>query len=356
MRWMAVVVALAFWPLGALGQDGVVDAGGEPPRAGEVIKGQPYRRCTTVDRFGRTIDFCVSEAEGDGPLPLVVYIQGSGNQSNFCTVADGRIASTNGHIFVQRAARGRARVVIVEKPGVAFLESPERPGSAESTSKEFLAEHTLERWAEAVSAAMRAAQRLPGIDATRTLVAGHSEGGLVACAVAARNPSVTHVVNLAGGGVTQLFDLIELARAGHMYGPASADPEERVRLLLEGWREVQADPMSTGRFWLGHPHRRWSTFLASSPLEELSGTSARVLLVQGVEDRAVSVASFDVLYAQLLAKGRDVTAWRLEGADHSFAVEGEKPGEGFKRVMERMIDWYLGPAPQKAGKAGTSAP
>jgi predicted esterase len=84
-----------------------------------------------------------------------------------------------------RQARGRARIVIVEKPGVRFLDVAQDPGSALGASAEFLAEHTLERWSEANITALRAALQLPGADRARVLICGHSEGGNVAAHVAA---------------------------------------------------------------------------------------------------------------------------------------------------------------------------
>ena len=65
-----------------------------------------------------------------------------------------------------------------------------------------------------MSAGVRAARTLPGVDPARTLAAGHSEGGIVAAHVAAGDSAVTHVAVLAGGGPTQLHDLVELARQG----------------------------------------------------------------------------------------------------------------------------------------------
>ena len=126
--------------------------------------GVPYRRYTTTDSLGRTITFYLSIAPVEKPeakLPVVLWIQGSGCQSLFT-----------------------------------------KPGDKE---------HTLPRWAEANAAALKAAWTLPGVDAGRTLVIGHSEGAIVAARVAADLPGVTHVASLAGGGPTQLFSLAELA-------------------------------------------------------------------------------------------------------------------------------------------------
>src|SRR5207245_2206122 len=89
--------------------------------------------------------------------------------------------------LLKSAAKGRIRVMVVEKPGVAFGAVPKKPGSAEEGSAEFRREHTLPRWVEAVNAALRATHRQEEVDWTRTLVVGHSEGGIVAAHVATAN-------------------------------------------------------------------------------------------------------------------------------------------------------------------------
>ena len=92
---------------------------------------------------------------------------------------------------------------------------------------------------------------------------------------------------------------------------------------------------------------RWASFLRTSPMEELRENTARVLLAQGVEDQAVSIASFDALHARLLSKGRDVTARRLPGLDHDFAGEA---GDGssvsrWAEVLRQAVDWALAEQP-----------
>jgi len=295
----------------------------------------------TRDGFGRRIDLYVSEEPEDGaPLPLVVYVHGSGCQSHFVEV-DGRVQGRNGHSTIADVVRGRARLVIVEKPGVQMLDDPIDPGGAAHASPTFRLEHTLERWSEAVHAALEAARKLPGVLPGRVLVAGHSEGGIVAARVAAMDRSVTHVAVLAGGGPTQLFDLIALARRGALLQNVSAVPQERIDYALNQWRDIQADPQSPDRLFLGHPFRRWSSFLSSSTLEQLLESDARIYAAQGTEDQAVAWESFEMLRAELLAHGRRAEFDVVEGADHSFGVRTIPPSDGWKDLFGRIVTWFL---------------
>lgn len=317
-----------------------VQAQSNQPKKDSVATGTQFERYFTRDKFGREITFYLSrQTIADAKLPLIVSVQGSGCMSNFTKRGEQVFGGIQN--LVLNLANGKARVMVVEKPGVKFLDTSERPGTALNCSQEFLAEHTLERWAEAVGASVRAAHQLPEIDRTKTLIEGHSEGGIIAARVAAENPAITHVASLAGGGPTQLFDLVELARQNPRpteNGAAVVDPGQQV---YDAWKDIQADPDSTTKFLMAHPYRRWSSFMKSSVHEELLKSSAKIYLAQGTSDRAVTVAGFDVLRASLAVKGRDLTVERLEGADHGFS-RGADDRDGLRKVLANVVNWFLG--------------
>jgi dipeptidyl aminopeptidase/acylaminoacyl peptidase len=305
--------------------------------------GIPFHRYTTTDSLGRTITFYLSRPPGNqagGKLPIALLVQGSGCQSLF--QKRGEMIYGSQQNLLLNAAKGRVRVLAVEKPGVKFLDAAQRPGGAEGASEEFLKEHTLPRWAEANRAALLAAWTLPDIDRTRTLVVGHSEGGIVVARVAALAPEVTHVASMSGGGPTQLFSLAE-SRSQSRAGDQPGDAARRVQAFFDEWAEVQKDPESISRFWLGHPYRRWSSFLATSVTVELLQSKARVFLAQGALDKSVPPTGHDVLVAELRAQGRDVTAERIEDADHGFRKADEPQGSsaGMQAVFGQVVDWFL---------------
>lgn len=324
---------------------------GESPRLElEAAKlGVPFDRYTTKDSLGRTITFYLSVPPAEEPRakrPVVLFIQGSGCQSVFQKLGE-RVAGGY-HTVLFQEAKGRARILVVEKPGVKYLDAPVPMVSLEkAASEEFLKEHTLPRWAEANAAALRAAWALPAVDATRTLVVGHSEGGLVAARVAAELPRVTHVASLAGGGPTQLFDFVANA-ARPRPDDKPGDAGRRVQDVFDAWAKIQKDPESISQFWLGHPYRRWSSFLTHSVAEELLRAKARVYIAAGTRDAVIPVSAHDMLAAELRARGREVTAERLEGADHGFLTEGMRPPAGMQAVLGRVLQWFL--AEDKKGK------
>jgi dienelactone hydrolase len=305
--------------------------------------GIPFDRYTTKDALGRTITFYLSVAPAQQPAakrPVVLFIPGSGCQSLFQKLGD-RVGGGY-HTILFQGAEGRARILVVEKPGVKYLDAPPPMAPlANVASKEFLNEHTLPRWAQANAAALRAAWELPGVDAARSLVVGHSEGGLVAACVAAKLPAVTHVASLAGGGPTQLYDFVANA-ARPRPEDKPGDAGRRVQDVYDAWAKIQKDRESITQFWLGHPYRRWSSFLPQSVTQALLLTKAKVYAAAGNRDDVIPVAAHDMLVAELRARGRDVTAERLEGADHGFLTEQmPRPPAGMQAVLGRVLQWFL---------------
>ncbi len=297
---------------------------------GGPIPNQAYERLTTRDHFGRGITFYLSRVpQTSSPLPLVIYIQGSGCGSLF-ERKDAKVFPKLGHATLVDVTRGKARVLIVEKPGVAFLEQPENCGPA----SEFNREHTLERWAEAVESALRAARTLGQVSSDRAEVIGHSEGGLVACRVARDLPGiVTHVSSMAGGGPSQLFDLIELERRGAYFRNVSEDAAARVHYVLSQWREIQAEPMSAEKFFFGFSYRRWSTLLAASPIEELKKAFAKIYLAQGLDDEAVVPESSDVCTRSCWRRGSSWSTIASKGRTIR-SISGRR-----RRSMGRAMSW-----------------
>jgi predicted esterase len=301
---------------------------------GQPVPRQPYLRYTTQDAYNRTVTYYLSE--GDKSLPLAVYIQGSGHASLFIQ-AQNRIAPNSGHATIRDALDGKTRLLIVEKPGVNFLDTGATPID-EPALKTFRQEHSLERWTEAVKASIKAAKA--ETSSTKLLVIGHSEGGRVAAKLAHDLPEVTHVAILAGGGPTHLYDLARLARAGSFYNHVSPDPLTRESRLIEDAKAVMADPTSTEKLFLGHPYLKWSTWMQASVLDLLKESKAKVFIGHGEEDRAMDVTSSDMLYAELTVRGKDVVYARIPEADHSFKHSKEPNCDGWLEIMQRIRDWF----------------
>ena len=298
-----------------------------------------YTRFYVRDTFDRRITCYLSKQRALQPLPLALFIQGSGCHSVFRYGEDGVVRGGQHNLLLQ-AARGRVRVLAVEKPGVTYGDNPAARGTAEHCDPTFHEEHTLPRWVEALSAALTGLLTLPSIRRAPLLVVGHSEGGIVAARLAAERPEITHVAIISGNGPTQLFDLAEQARGDDVDEPFAVR-EARVEDVYREFAKIQANPDSATTFAWGHPYRRWSSFLATSTLDELVRSSAAIYLAHGAKDPVIPRASFELLRAELVRHNRVPKIYLSEHAAHGLRVEGQGEAETITLLLEDVIGWFL---------------
>jgi predicted esterase len=307
----------------------------------------PYTRYWTLDKFNRRITFYISEdpaQSGDSAqrLPIVVVVLGSGPFSNFRREGD-RIVDAHG--TVRRFFAGKARVMAVEKPAVDFLQQPDpHDKNGFRGSVEFQAENTLPRWVEAVSAALRAARKLPQVDRTKTLIIGHSEGALVAALVARKHSFVTHVASLAGTGPPLEWELERKAGEGRLYPELPAEGALQLQRLKQDLEAIRRDPGSTDKVAIGHTHIYWASRLIPSAMKILSRTRARVFLAHGTADRNVSFENFQLMYRELHKHGRDVTEMAVQAADHGFQIaptDVQPARDAWPEVIQSISNWFL---------------
>ena len=300
---------------------------------GGAISGTAFHRYFATDQFGRTVTFYLSDSSPGRSIPLVIFVQGTGCSSLFQS-GNGRIMQ-GAFALLLDSVKGRARVLVVEKPGVQFLDKQANAEDAKTCRPQFLAEHTLDRWSEAIVASIKAAHELPGVDRSKTLIIGGSEGGVVAVHVTNVMPSVTYAASIAGGGPNHLFILADYVRRKGL------DPEVEV---YDCWANILRDPNSTLHFCWGQPYRLWASLLKTSLTEECVQSQAALYLIHGTADQLSSITAFDVMRAELAAKQRKAVFERIEGADHSLTQPGGSLEGGLTAAFGRIVDWFLSAA------------
>ena len=149
--------------------------------------------------------------EGKGPFPAAVMITGSGAQDRDETILGHKPFA----VIADRLARD----------GVAVLRVDDR-GFAESTGD--FASATDDDFAVDAAANVAFLRGRSDIDPARIGLIGHSEGGLVAPKVAAKDPRLAFIVLMAGPGVP-LSDVLRAQRAA--LAPAMGQNPEQVRRI-----------------------------------------------------------------------------------------------------------------------------
>ncbi|MFO0974432.1 MAG: alpha/beta fold hydrolase [Phycisphaerae bacterium] len=294
---------------------------------------------------------CLAPAAGAERRPLMIYLDGSGAQSLFVSAGE-RVGCTTWGLLAQTAG-ARFHVVAAEKRGVKFLDNL-RPGVSEGASDDYLRHATLDGRVADVRVLIDALANQPAVDSSKIVLVGHSEGAVVAAAVAAVEPRVTHVAFLSGGGPTQFFDLLVLQRRRLLEaGKSLEEIETEVSQLERQFGEILAEPQSIEKFFAGHTYRRWASFGQHPPIDALLKSKCRLFLAHGTEDESVPIEAFDLLTVELLRAGRkDVTVHRYAGYDHGLTKRGGKPRRWIGDVFRDVVSWVgeASPAADRAGK------
>jgi uncharacterized protein len=294
---------------------------------------------------------------GKGPFPAVVLIAGSG--------AHDRDETLFGHkpflVLADHLTRRGVAVLRYDKRGVAASTGD----YAGATSADF---------ANDADAAVQLLAARHDIDRRRIGLIGHSEGGLIAPMVAARDPKVAFIVLMAGPGVDGA-DLLEaqqrrinevMGLGGDRLDQASAEEARMIGIVRDAGSPAEADarlraeadatadrtgtPKSLAEARaaeLGSPWFR--SFLAYDPAPALQRLRIPVLALIGSVDVQVPPDQNLPALRAALADDRRATVEELPGLNHLFqpATTGA-PGE-YAQIettlapvaLDTITDWVL---------------
>ena len=162
--------------------------------------------------------------QGKGPFPAVVLVHGSGPNDRDETIFDHKI-------FLVLADH-------LSKQGIAVLRYDKRGIAA---SKGDYKSATSFDFADDAQAAVNYLRTRPEIKQDKVGMIGHSEGGMVAPIVAAKDPKLAFIVLMAGSGVRSDVLMLEQRRlVGLANGESQADSEKALKVNREAYAIINS--------------------------------------------------------------------------------------------------------------------
>lgn len=308
--------------------DDLAIRGRKRPQEEAIAAGpRPYaERDVVIDAPGSPVSLAgtYSVPEGKGPFPAVVLVSGTGPNT--------RDQDVEGHKIFQVLADA------LNREGLAVLRYDKR-GAGKSTGKYGMA--TTADFTDDADAALNWLSGQPEVKTGGIGIVGHSEGGVIAPAVAARNEAAAFVVMIAGPGIRgdKLF-LLQSALVSASYGVpqdyiakrqafdeklyaaalSSFDPtiaRARVQAVVDqGLRDKVIDaeqarslPGSTTTPWMLY-------FLSYNPAIALRKLDQPILAINGSLDLQVPPRENLAAIRNALSKNRRAEIRELPGLNH----------------------------------------
>jgi hypothetical protein len=265
--------------------------------------------------------------DGDGPFPAVVLASGSGPLD-------------------RDSNHRRARFDVARQLAHALTEAGfatyryDKRGVGESRG-DWRAVGLSDN-VEDLGRALDAVRARPDVDADRVLLAGHSEGAILAAAVAARNPSVAGVVLLS----TSATPGEELLRwQARQIVPTLPAP---VRVLLRLFRidlekkvaknhaRIKATTTDVARIGGARLNARWTReFMAHDPRTDLARIGAPVLAVTGAKDLQANPDDLDLIASTVPR----ATVRRIPDLTHTLRLQPGAPSlAAYKKELREPVN------------------
>ena len=280
------------------------------PATFESASGVRWTRHVFEDSKGTIGTYYLSTAPD--AASLILLIQGSGCVPLFAEVgAQSRIATASQDVLV-RVAGERARIMVVEKPGVAFNgQIGPSPGRSEGCGLEFRQRYALDDWAGVLRAALADA----ATDGRTVAILGVSEGGTAAARLSGTG-FAGPIGIISGGACFASGALLDLAYRREREGLPGTSVDDTYRLL----GEIAASPTEIDLFAWGQTYLRWSTFGAACNTRVLDHHPGPVFIAYGTGDAGANVAAFEDLAEVRRGESRPVQVFRVRGGDHDLSV------------------------------------
>jgi len=157
---------------------------------------------------------------------------------------------------------------------------------------------------------------------------GYSEGGMILPRVynnLKNKNMINKLVSLSGGGYSY-YNLIKF-----MYKENDWDTTKIDSALIE----IENNPNSLSKFYLGHPYKQWVDFINYEPALEYKNIDIPILLLHGTDDKNGTVESSRYLKNRFDEWDKsNLTYYELENMDHRYNGD-------FPEVLKIVEDWLV---------------
>jgi len=301
------------------------------------------------------IDFYVTEKGIEQQKPLVFMVSGSRGLPIMLVVQTKDKSRQIGTVPPDQIkyCAEKYHVAFISKAGTPFCDTlraevfnPMKNLEEYQPSAEYIQKCGMEWEIQASSVVIDSLCMMLPISGNKVIAMGFSEGGRIAIRLAAANKKITRLVSALNGGQNQFYSSIINTRIDEATGKITHQAAQaNIDSLFAVYEKVYRDPLSTEKWYYGHPYKRWGSFCGDIPLEHLAKLDIPILFLNGSTDRNTPILEADYVKLEFLRLGKTNLTYRvLPGVDHSFyevvVEDGKEKGISHREEAFKMIiDW-----------------
>jgi dienelactone hydrolase len=289
-----------------------------------------------IDAGGWPLPGTLAMPIGSDPVPAVILVHGSGPSDRDATFGPNKIFRD---LAWGLASHGVA-VLRYEKRTTAHAK---RFGSLDTvTAREEVIDDAL--------AAVKVAQRAPGIRRDRVFVLGHSLGGMLAPRIGAADPTIAGLVVMAGAVRSLEQSIVDqtryLVNLDGAISPAEQSQLDAVTALAEKVKALKPGDPPVVAGGISAPASYFLDLRGYNPPEAARTLKQPLLVLQGERDYQVTMDDF-AAWQRALAGRPDATLRSYPGLNHLFMMgegapnpgEYSKPGHVAEPVISDIAAW-----------------
>ena len=271
----------------------------------------------SIHKKGDTINYHIysprdlKETEG-----IILFIQGSGGQPLFKIIKENGSETIQSQVpFNPDKIPDSYAFVVVSKKCLPFSTDGKNFETPQCYYENEGLDYRVWQYNEVLNQVVKKQIKTP----KKVIVIGHSEGTDVAAKLGTINKNITHLGFWAGGGHTQYYDFALFIRKALSEGKIDEETAiQQMDSLLAQINNIETDPNSTSKYWLGNTYRRWSHF-SEPPVENLLKINIPVFVAFGANDVSVPVESALIIPIEFARLKKNNLTFRLyPDYDHSF--------------------------------------
>lgn len=179
---------------------------------------------------------------------------------------------------------------------------------------------------------------------SKIVIIGHSEGADVVAKLGQKNKEVTHIGYWAGGANTQYYDFALMIQKDVQRGNLTqAEATASLERLFTDIKNIENDPLSVEKQWLGNTYRRWAHFTEPS-LDNLLKINQPIFVAVAGKDESVPIESSLLIPIEFIRHKKENLTFKIyPDYNHSFAKPPKSENEDwsweFMNVFEDFMKW-----------------